>query len=102
MYNLNNNKSHFYHEGQAKRGPKEICSLLLDYITNHISSAVKELNIFSRQLSWPKQNHSVVRFFEKLSANGRCIKFFNIFLPEGTLYYPVTGTLDLFKKFYTK
>jgi hypothetical protein len=36
--------SHFYlyHEGQAKIGPNEIHSLLLDYITNHIPENVKE------------------------------------------------------------
>jgi hypothetical protein len=36
-----------YSKGQVTRGPEETYYLLLDYVTNHISATVKELNIFS-------------------------------------------------------
>jgi hypothetical protein len=48
VYGISNRKtmshSHLCHEGQAKRGPNEMCSIL-DYITNHVSETVKELHI---------------------------------------------------------
>jgi hypothetical protein len=64
VFGINNQKvmSHFYlhHEGQANRGFNEICSLLLEYITNHVSDIVKELIFFFRQQSWPKQKPYLV------------------------------------------
>lgn len=37
---------YLYREGQVKRGPDQICSLLLYYISNHVSEAIRELFIF--------------------------------------------------------
>jgi hypothetical protein len=37
---------YLYHGRQAKRGPNETCSLLLEYITNHVSETVEELQLF--------------------------------------------------------
>jgi hypothetical protein len=54
-------------------------SLLLDYITNHVSETVKELLFVFWQLSWPKENHTFVRVLATPGANGRFNKVFHYF-----------------------
>jgi hypothetical protein len=83
--------SHFYlyHEGQGEGEPNEICSLLLDYITNHVSETVKELQFESEICTGQMKNHTVIRFLTTLVANGR----FNIIFQ----YHPVTD-FELIKK----
>jgi hypothetical protein len=89
-FGINNLKimSYFYlyHKRQVKRGPKEIYSLLLDYITNHVSESVKELHIFSDSCPGQNRNHTVVRFRATLAANGRFNKIFQ--------YFPVRRPCD--------
>jgi hypothetical protein len=92
--------SHFYHEGQDKRGPNEIRCLLLDYITNHISETTKELNFFLISDSCPCQNrnHTVVRFFANLAANGIFTKIFQYFHARGHYLLPCDTDFGLIKK----
>jgi hypothetical protein len=82
---------HVHHEGEAKRGPNEICSLLSDYITNYVSETVKESLISSDSCPGQNKSRTVVRFPETLDANGRLHKIFQYFRSED----PVTGTLVL-------
>jgi hypothetical protein len=56
----------------------EICSLLLDYITNHLSYTAKELYVIS-DCSGQNGKHIIVRFLTKLPANGRFKKLFPCF-----------------------
>lgn len=63
---------------QAKKGPKEVCSILNQYITSHISPEVKDLHDASSD-----QNHTVIRFLLNLTM----IRRFNV----ANVYFPVRG-----------
>jgi hypothetical protein len=92
-----------YHERQAKTGPNKICSLLLDYITNHISERVKELILsLCPPPPRPKQNHIVVRVFAMLAANGRFNKIFQYFPVRGHSSVPCDRDFGRIKNFYKK
>jgi hypothetical protein len=84
VYGMNDLKmSYFYlyHERQANRGPSEMCSLLLDYIANHVCETVEELHTFIRQLSWPKQKPYGKSDFLDLSIVYISIKWWAIIRP---------------------
>lgn len=85
VHSLGDNKAVFYtyHEGEAKKGPDEVCTFLNDYIVNNISPQVKELNVFSDACPGQNRNHTFIRFLMGLSIFGR---FKNI-----NVYFPVRG-----------
>lgn len=70
---------------QAKRGPNEICSLLLDDVLNHVCETIK-LHTTSNSYRGQNRNCSVIRYLATLAANGRFIKIFQ--------YSPVRETHD--------
>lgn len=49
VHNLKTNESMFYtyQEGSGKKGPNEVCTLILKYTQTKITDEVKELYIFS-------------------------------------------------------
>jgi hypothetical protein len=100
IFGINNLKimSHFYNEVLVKKGPYKMCSLLLDYITNHKYEIVKELNFYPDSFSWPKQKSSCYQTHQHYLLMGDSTKYFIISLSEDTFFCPVTGTLDLSTK----
>src|SRR5277367_4009338 len=70
-----------YHEGEAKRGPNEVCTFLKHYVDNFVPPAVKELNLYSDSCPGQNRNHTMIRFLMSLVESGR----FNViryFLPQ--------------------
>jgi hypothetical protein len=77
--------SHFYlyHEGQAKRGHDVICSPLLDYVTNRVSEAVKQLHIFVPTAVLDEIQTILLRdLLQRWLLMGNSAESFNSFLPE--------------------
>lgn len=62
---MNSDNFYTYHEGEAKRGPNEVCSLLWKTIQN-MDSSVKELHVFSDACEGQNKNYTLIRFFEKI------------------------------------
>lgn len=82
---LKTQKSFFYiyHEGQAAKGPNEVCSFILDYIQNVVPKEATELRLFCDNCPGQNKNHTVVRMCMALRATGRFQKIVQ--------YYPIRG-----------
>jgi hypothetical protein len=90
---------YLYHEGQAKRGPNEICSLLVTYTTNHIPGTFSELRINSSSCPDQNRNHTIVRFLAKFAANGRSNKILQCFSVRGPCDRDFGFIKELYKKY---
>lgn len=84
VHDLKTNSANFYtyHEGEAKRGPNEVCSLLWKTIQN-MDPSVKELHVFSDACGGQNRNNTLIRFFLTLVAKKRFEKVYQ--------YFPVRG-----------
>lgn len=84
VHDLKSNSADFYtyHEGEAKRGPDDVCSLLWKTIQN-MNPAIKELHVFSDACGGQNRNHTLIRFLLMLVSSGRFDKIFQ--------YFPVRG-----------
>lgn len=84
IHNLKDDSAVFYlyHEGQAGKGPNEVCSFLLDYIKSSLKN-VDHLHIFSDGCFGQNKNHSLLRI---MNAFVSCKKFKSI-----DQYFPVRG-----------
>jgi hypothetical protein len=75
---------HQYHEGHTKRGLDEICSLLLDYITNHASETVKEHHFFPTAVLPTTETTLLSDYLQRQLLMGDLTKPFS-------RYFPVRG-----------
>lgn len=84
VHNIKTGSADFYvyPEGEAKRGPDEVCSMLWLNIQN-MSPDIKELHVFSDACGGQNRNNTLVRFFLALVATGRFSKIYQ--------YFPVRG-----------
>lgn len=71
-----------YPEGEAKRGPDEVCSMIWLKIQK-MSPEIKELHVFSDAAGGQNRNNTLVRFFMGLIATGRFRKIHQ--------YFPIRG-----------
>lgn len=67
-----------YPEGEAKRGPDEVCSMLWMKIKS-LSPDIKVLHVFSDACGGQNRNHTLVAFFLALVAVGRFNKIYQYF-----------------------
>lgn len=84
VHDLKTNCADFYtyHEGVAKRGPDDVCSLLWKTI-QHMDPAIKELHVFSDACGGQNRNNTLIRFMLMLVSTGRFDKIYQ--------YFPVRG-----------
>lgn len=76
LFGIRNMKSEdsmffLYHEGEAYKGPNEVCTFLLTYFQQCVPSEVKELRLFSDNCPGQNKNNTVVRFCQALVDTGR-------------------------------
>lgn len=97
---LKSGKSYFYvyHEGQAKKGPNEVCTLLSKYISEHIPQSCKELHIFSDSCPGQNRNNTVVRFLMSLVATNRFDKIMQYFPVRGHSFLPCDRDFGVIKR----
>lgn len=110
VHNLKTTEAAFYiyHEGQAKKGPNEVCSFLLDYMNNVIPNSITEIWLFCDGCPGQNKNNTVIRFLMALTAQQRFLKirlFFPIrghsFLPSDRDFAVVKRCLRRVDRFYT-
>lgn len=84
VHNIKTDNAEFYvyPEGEGKRGPDEVCTMLWLNIQN-MSPDIKELHVFSDACGGQNRNNTLVRFFLALVATGRFTKIYQ--------YFPVRG-----------
>lgn len=85
VHSLGNDISVFYThtEGDAQRGPNEVSTAILDFITQHIPDEVKTLHVCSDACAGQNRNHTLTRLFTALTMNGR----FQVI----NQYFPIRG-----------
>lgn len=85
IHNLKTNKARFYsyHEGEALKGPNEICTFINDYINECVADTVTELHIFSDGCPGQNKNNTVARFLLALASSGRFKNIYHDFPIRG-------------------
>lgn len=80
IHDVKQNKAscYMYHEGQAKKGPDEVCSFLWDYLQN-IPDNITEVHLYSDNCPGQHKNHSLARFLLALTDTKRFEKIINFF-----------------------
>lgn len=98
--NLKTNETVFYvyHEGTAKKGANEICSMLLHYFDNFLDENINELVLFSDNCPGQNKNHTVVRFLLSLTDTGRFSKVTHYFPIRGHSFLPNDRDFGVVKK----
>ena len=104
IHNLKDNTGHFYtyYEGQANKGPNEVCTFILDYISKKISAEIKELHIFSDGCPGQNRNNTMVRFLMTLASTKRFKKIFHYFPVRGHSFLPCDRDFGTVKRLVRK
>lgn len=98
--NLKTEESTFYmyHEGEACKGSNDVCSMLLDYINNNISSDIKELYFFCDGCPGQNKNNTVIRFLLALTDSQRFERVYHFFPVRGHTFLPNDRDFGVIKK----
>lgn len=72
LYDIKKNKAklYIYHEGQAKKGPDDVCSFLSDF-SSKVPDYVKNLYVYSDNCGCQNKNHTLKRYLLSLTDLGR-------------------------------
>lgn len=97
----NSSKLYVYHEGEANKGPDEVCSMLLKYF-NDIPVNVKHLILFCDGPSGQNKNHTVVRFLLNLCDSGRFETITHNFPVRGHSFSPCDRDFGSIKRLLRK
>lgn len=99
IQNIKQNKStiFIYHEGQAKRGPDEVCSFLKQYIDS-VPMTYDEVHVYADNCGGQNKNHAVSRFFLALTDTGRFKKVKQFFPVVGHSYSPCDRDFAIIKR----
>ena len=89
IHDLKSDTGHFYtyHEGQALKGPNEVCNFIYDYIKK-MPPEIQELHIFSDACPGQNHNHMIVRFLLYLVQSKRFRTIFQYFPVRGHSFLP--------------
>ena len=70
-----------YDESTAKKGADDVCSLLYDFITEHVSQDITELHLFCDGCAGQNKNWTVLRFCHYLVHHEKRFKSIKITFP---------------------
>ncbi|KAI4468070.1 dna-directed rna polymerases i ii and iii subunit rpabc2 [Holotrichia oblita] len=77
-----------HHEGNAKKGPNEVCSYIYRYIQQYIPNHVKELHLFCDNCPGQNKNNTVSRMCLFLKDSGRFDSIDQYFPIRGHSFLP--------------
>lgn len=100
IHNLQNDTAVFmvYHEGQANKGPDEVCTFLLNYITEFVPDEVTELHLFSDNCPGQNKNHTYLRLCRALVDTNRFKTVKNFFPIRGHSFLPCDRDFGVVKR----
>lgn len=100
VHDLLSRKSLFYvyHEGDAKKGPNEVCTFIMKYIDENIPTTVKHLHIFSDGCGGQNKNNTVTRFLLALVDSGRFQSINQYFPIRGHSFLPCDRNFSVAKR----
>ena len=70
-----------YDESAAKKGADDVCSLLYDFITEHVSQDITELHLFCDGCAGQNKNWTVLRFCHYLVHHEKRFESIKITFP---------------------
>lgn len=100
IHNIKTKRAMFYlyHEGQAKKGPDEVCSFIRDYIEENVPESTSELHLFCDNCPGQNKNHTFVRMCMALVESGRFQKIKHFFPTRGHSYLPCDRDFGVIKR----
>lgn len=100
IHNLKTGKNvlFMYHEGQAKKGPNEVCSFVMTYIKKYVDPKVIELMLFSDNCAGQNKNNTAIRMNMALVDSGRFRKIQQIFPMRGHSFLPCDRAFGIIKR----
>lgn len=103
IHNLKNNSAKFfvYHEGNGTKGPNEVCSFVMQYITDKLKSA-RRLHIFSDGCAAQNKNNTMVRMCSALVSLGKFDSVDQYFPIRGHSFLPCDRDFAVLKKKISK
>lgn len=87
-----------YPEGQALKGPNEVCTFLHNFIENYVPKEVEILNVSSDACGGQNRNHILLRLLLTLSNNGRFKEIHHYYPVRGHSFTPCDRTFGLIKR----
>ena len=104
VHNLKTGKSvlYVYHEGIAKKGANDVCSMLHDYIQSYIPQNISNLRLFSDGCTGQNKNHTMVRYCAALVDTGRFKNVRQYFPVRGHSYNPCDRDFGTIKRHLSK
>lgn len=84
IHNIKENTACFYvyHQGEARKGPNEVCSFLFDYLKDK-ENKFSEIHLYSDNCAAQNKNHALSRFLLALTDSEKFKKI--------ECYYPIVG-----------
>lgn len=100
VHNMKTNTSvlYTYHEGIARKGANEVCTFLLNYITEYVPHTVKELRLFSDGAAGQNKNHIMIRLCQALVDTKRFDKIQHYFPVRGHSFNACDRDFSIIKK----
>lgn len=86
-----------HHEGQAKKGPDEVCSFLWEYLQN-IPDKITKLYLYSDSCLEQNKNHTFARFLLALTDRKSFKKIINFFPVKGHSYLTCDRDFSIIKR----
>lgn len=88
-----------YHEGEGKKGPDEVCSMLHSYLQSNVNlGGITELRIFSDNCGAQNKNQTLSRYLLYLTDSGKFEKVQHFFPTRGHSFLPCDRDFGIIKK----
>jgi len=104
MHNLKKNtvKLYLYHEGDDRKGPNDVCSFLLHYLSTEIPESVKTLHLYSDNCGGQNKNHALAKMLLALVETKRFDTVEQYFLMSGHSFLPCDRDFAQIKKTFAR
>lgn len=99
IHNIKSNKAviYIYHEGQARKGPDEVCSFLLHFLRN-VPAQFDEVHLFSDNCAGQNKNHPISKFLLSLTDLKKFKTIQHFFPTRGHSFLPCDRNFAIIKR----
>lgn len=100
IHNIKTGKNtiYLYHEGQAHKGPDEVCTFILKYIQEYVGTSIKKLMLFCDNCGGQNKNHCFVRLNMALVDSGRFQEIDHMYPMRGHSFLPCDRAFGVLKR----
>lgn len=100
IHNLKTGKNviYLYHEGQARKGPDEVCTFVMKYLEEYVDTGIKKLMLFCDNCGGQNKNNCFVRLNMALVGTGRFQEIDHMYPLRGHSFLPCDRAFGVIKK----